>query len=261
MNYPIFIPSKGRAKTAKIEFCSGCFIEPQDFNDYAARWPNTNFYVLPESDQGVSYARNSILELAKSMGVEWYWSLDDDLTRWWRATDGKPQELKIWEALEEAEQYTVFNNLGIISIGMGRQYFSVKPALLNSTLTAASLINVRFASECSYRLPVGEDHDFTLQMLMQKHCTLRLRHLAFDTPPMGAANSQIKWLDDPETRNGTNLLQYWNPSCFKEKIRKSNNESYIVINPKAFLDIPVHYGEIGLDPNNIITKQLLGRTQ
>lgn len=246
--YPVFTPSKGRADTAKLPYCSAVFVEPQDVEAYQRKCPTFPVvYQLPESNQGISYVRNSILEFAKSAGLEWYWTLDDDLTSWWRAPKSgemKPIQIQIQEALEEAEKFAVLNNVGIISLSMGRQWFTHKPVFLNGMLTAASLINVKHASNCQFRFGNYEDSDFTLQMLHQGHCTLRLRHLAFETIPYGGKESQIRWMETYEMRSGSKLLEYWPEEYMKTKLRRSNQEKYYVVNPSAFKHLPVHYGEL-----------------
>ena len=94
MTTHVFIPSKGRptTKTFKLfnsdDFCVTHLVEPADKVAYEhANVPN--LLLLPESNQGIAYVRNYILEHSRKIGAQWIWMIDDDVQGFGHAKQGK----------------------------------------------------------------------------------------------------------------------------------------------------------------------------
>jgi hypothetical protein len=100
-NYPVYIPSKGRANNCltaeyfiedKMPFY--LVIEPQDYDVYHARFKNeplVSILILPFSNlgQGSIPARNWIKEHATINGHKRHWQVDDNCRGIWRVYKGK----------------------------------------------------------------------------------------------------------------------------------------------------------------------------
>jgi hypothetical protein len=91
--YPIYIVSKGRWESRKtsrelerMRVPYHIVIEPQEFNEYAARIDPAKILKLPFSNlgQGSIPARNWIWEHALAQGVERHWILDDNISGFYR---------------------------------------------------------------------------------------------------------------------------------------------------------------------------------
>ena len=88
VNYPIYIPSKGRAEKCitadmllndDIDF--KIVIEEQDYDSYEKKYGKNKLLILPFSDLGLGAypARNWIKNYAYSKKQKFHWQLDDDL--------------------------------------------------------------------------------------------------------------------------------------------------------------------------------------
>jgi hypothetical protein len=104
----IFIPSKGRAKTAKTpkhfeKSAITMVVEPQDYASYVEAGYD-KIVQLPKSNQGISYVRNFILDLALKINIRRYWMLDDDITNFIDYTSNKKgDKISGEEAIKRAE--------------------------------------------------------------------------------------------------------------------------------------------------------------
>lgn len=190
--HPIFIATKGRAGTAKVlPLLDGCnftlVVEPQDHHAYASAYPGVSMVALPENNRGIAFARQWILERARSEGLPWFWMMDDDVTGFFRVESGKCVRYAAKEVLLAAEMQicrTAWVALGALEY---QQYAwsQKKDRVMDSYCDVAVLINTRLTKLSKYRDGVKEDRDFVLQNLANGFSSMRTSHLAFSAPKNG----------------------------------------------------------------------------
>lgn len=193
--FPIFIPTKGRSAQAKTPqlLPSNSYIlviEPKDEMAYRQRFSTTSFLVLPQSDQGIGFARQFILDHARAKQLPWYWMLDDDINRFFVIRNKRCIPIDGIQALIEAQKF-ILKNPAIGQAALEYQQFawnSTKPYRLNSYCDVCVAINVKNTSLINYRPIVNmkEDRDFTLQVLASGYTSLRICAYAFSTPKNGS---------------------------------------------------------------------------
>jgi hypothetical protein len=128
--YPIYIPSKKRAKIAKtpelLEKLKQPYVlvvEKEDLEEYQNVYPKAQYLVLPKSDQGIVYARNEIKKDAQKRSSEYHWQIDDDIRGTCYSINAKETNLPITQALSVAESCVQsYENIG--SIGLRHMAFS-----------------------------------------------------------------------------------------------------------------------------------------
>src|SRR6266568_4044946 len=184
---PLYIPTKGRWDTATTPALLGSYpyilvVEKQEERNYREIFPSTEILVLPESNQGIAYARNYI----NQQESEWYWMLDDDLTGLYRkGVTGKYKKAD-GSILHEMEKYL---NNQIAQMGLVLPRWKVSQDLSwNKTCGCIVCNHAGKLREIgvSYRQGVPVDTDMTLQILTSGYRTLRLSNYAFTIPPHGS---------------------------------------------------------------------------
>ena len=180
--YPIYIVSKGRAKTPytanwfkrdKIDF--KIVVEPQEYDEYCESIGKEYVLKLPFSNLGLgSYpARNFCWEHSIGLGAERHWVFDDNIRQMRRLHKGKriPCDAKI--AIAALEDFTDrYNNIGLS--GFEYTYFLMntynKPFKYNVHVYSAILIKNNMPYR--WRLKYNEDVDLCLQVLHNNLCTV-----------------------------------------------------------------------------------------
>ena len=180
--YPIYIVSKGRAKTPytanwfkrdKIDF--KIVVEPQEYDEYCENIGKEYVLKLPFSNLGLgSYpARNFCWEHSIGLGAERHWVFDDNIRQMRRLHKGKriPCDAKI--AIEALEDFTDrYTNIGLS--GFEYTYFLMntynKPFKYNVHVYSAILIKNNMPYR--WRLKYNEDVDLCLQVLHNNLCTV-----------------------------------------------------------------------------------------
>ena len=87
MNIPIFIPSKDRVNISNIIKWFNdvslpniyVVVEPQDYESYKNAFTNLSILQLNQNNQGISFARQFILDYATENDMDWIWVVDDDI--------------------------------------------------------------------------------------------------------------------------------------------------------------------------------------
>lgn len=173
--YPVYIVSKGRAKTgqtaryfreAGIPYLVA--VEQHEVDEYAAQVGMSKILVLPFSNLGLgSYpARNYCWEHAKSAGHNRHWVFDDNIRGFARWIDAKKKYGNYSTApILFAEQYADATKTNIV--GFQGHGFSMRPPkhpwLLNVKVYSAMLIDCSMPYR--WRLKYNEDVDLCLQVL------------------------------------------------------------------------------------------------
>lgn len=206
LKYKIYIPSKGRSnncKTANVLLKYGytkfqIVIEPQDEKDYLKIYPKENLLVLSKNDQGLGWSRQITKEISQKEGVEYHWSLDDDLKFFRRTITLEDGEVKKRNAVcnpielfEEIEEYVQpFGNIGMV--GLIHQAFGwtkTKDLEFNRQCASAFLINNN--TKAKFRLKLKLDTDYNLQLLFDKWVTINFNKFLYDNPAFGTVEGGL----------------------------------------------------------------------
>eukprot|EP00667_Euglena_gracilis_P012993 EG_transcript_13380 len=231
---PIFIPSKGRSRhpngtiqlLAKAGIPFTVVVEPQDAERYSA-WlqdRNCTVAVLDRDDQGVSYARNHILDHLTDDATEWLWIMDDDVSCF---RQKHPQENRTvltcpWAVLQ-AIQPAAAADSQVALIGLEYDHFlwnSIGPEWTSNSYTNVCVLLRRPLLRqhgLRYRGRVREDYDLSLQCIAAGLKTQRCRRLSFRAPGMGQLRGGMR--DFYETQRAAIVaandvfMETWWPLC------------------------------------------------
>lgn len=192
--YTIYIPTKGRAGISKtvgtldkdnIKYV--LVVEPQDYDTYVTRYPNTTILQLDVNDMGLLYARNYIKKYSRSKGETKHWQLDDDLERFFirkqNATKNTP--ISPLTCIHIVETCTdLFSNVAISGMDGPTYAFSKKYGVyLNRDVGGCVLVDNTVDADWDYRST--EDIHYSLSVLEAGYCTLRFFHVMVQSsPPM-----------------------------------------------------------------------------
>jgi len=199
--FPIYIPSKGRAKFCKTanEFLKETddfkiVVEPQDYDSYLEVYNEKNLMVLDKDNQGIGYSREFIKMDAENNGDEYYWTFDDDLHFLKREVveikdDGTEKEKNIrknpMSVVDEVENYVqLYKNIG--QVGLTHQaYAFAKKKDLDYNRQCCTAVLHKTKVNAIHRLKLKEDTDFSLQILREDLCTINFNKLLYDNPAFG----------------------------------------------------------------------------
>ena len=181
--YPVYVISKGRADvchTADFLIKDGVpfrlVIEPQEWDDYARKYPAEILIKLPFSNLGLGSipARNFVWEHAKEAGHFRHWILDDNMTGVYRYHKGKRILCRSGVAFKIIEDFTDrYENIAIA--GMNYYFFvgrsgTEPPFYLNTHVYSTLLIRNDLPHR--WRGRYNEDTDLCLQVLTDGWCTI-----------------------------------------------------------------------------------------
>jgi hypothetical protein len=190
--YPVFIPSKGRAETRmtvrgfdNIGVPYTVFVEPQQYDEYAAVIDPSRLHVLPHSDKGVTVTRNYIWDYAERIGAERYWTFDDNIlgagcTPLFRFNHNLKVPCADGTTLAVMEDFCDrYDNVAIA----GPNYFmfakrksKIPPYTLNTRVYSAMLIKTKIEKQgggfMRWETFFNEDTDLCLRVLKAGYCTV-----------------------------------------------------------------------------------------
>lgn len=182
MKYPLYVISKGRFENCltanfliKDQVPFTLVVEPQEYDQYRAIYPDIIIATLPFSNLGLgSYpARNWVWEDSIQKGFKKHWILDDNIRGVRKLFKGiriNCNSIHAFNFVEDlAENYT---NIGIA--GMNYEMFVTgktnKPIVTNHHVYSNLLIENKIPYR--WRLKYNEDTDLCLQVLKGNLCTL-----------------------------------------------------------------------------------------
>lgn len=178
--YPIYVPSKGRSDnplTARFlerdEVPFRVVVEAEQVEAYAAAVGEERLLVLPESGQGLIFARNWIKAHATAAGFERHWQLDDNIMevrRWYRGERipcaSGPALAAVEDFVDRYENVAIAGlNYQMFGIGTGR-----KPYVTNCHVYSCTLVLNEIPQR--WRLLYNDDTDMCLQVLAAGWCTV-----------------------------------------------------------------------------------------
>ena len=218
-HYPIYIPSKKRARIARTPLLLDAakvpyilVVEQDDFDDYKSNFPNAEFLVLEKSNQGIAYARNQIKIDAKKRSAKYHWQIDDDIRGTCYSVNAKETNIEFSKALSIAENCVDnFENIG--GIGLRHMAFSrtEKHKIgFNKIIYTVQLIETN--NDLEFRNDTIEDVDYTLQLLNKNYCTVVLNRLLFKAPSTGTesgGNTEIEHTKEKRLLRAQTTAKYW----------------------------------------------------
>ena len=179
--YPIFVPSKNRAKTC---FTANCFIEngvdfklvvePSQVESYGQIYDKSLLLIMPKDDMKLLGTRLWIRDYSIKKGFKRHWQFDDNIRRFRYLKDNKRIPINPNTAISIVEEFTDrYENIGIS--GFNYTMFVVpkkklKPFYLNCHVYSACLINNGMPYK--WRLIYNDDTDLCLQVLTNGLCTV-----------------------------------------------------------------------------------------
>lgn len=236
----VYVPSKGRPnalktiealywgdQTSNQRVTAILVVEPKEEDAYRTALaeltsarpdirPQVGVLVLPESDQGIAYVRNFILESAALAKMNRFWMLDDDIGAFTRS--GK--KANGCDVLVEADAlFMGLPQLGQGALEYGQFSWSAKgPLKFDGYCDVAVWIHVERTRGLSYRpyLTMKEDRDFTLQVLARGWQTARASRLGFNAPKNGSNAGGLKdlyQLNGRERLATDRMIETWPGIC------------------------------------------------
>ena len=233
MQYPIYVPSRGRFTTATTPVLltmAGLdyflVVEKKEFDDYVKYFPLTNIISLPGSDYGsLGFARNFTKEHAKKRGHQYHWQLDDDFTAVFQHRLGKKDSTPMVEIFNHVEAFVAkYSNIG--QVGFSATNFlrqKVKEYQLNTYTYGVLLVNN--GTKSKHRMHVT-DLDYNLQLLFEGYCTVRFDCFAFSTPTMSSRPGGCT--GTPREQQIKNTLKLW-PDIIPGIVQKGDAKGNVKI--------------------------------
>lgn len=224
--HPIYIASRGRAATAKtprllaedgLRFL--VFVEPHESAAYREQFGD-RVHELPESNQGLCYVRNAILDHARARGVDWFWMLDDDIDGFWRQFGRRSVRSSAGEALAEAEILLCRDDVATGALEYQQYVWSAsRDVAFNGYCDVAVLIHaqrtrpVRFRPDADLKL----DRDFTLLVVANGFgLAARSCRIGFSCPKNGTNQGGLAEAyasDGREARSSAAMARLWPGLC------------------------------------------------
>lgn len=247
MLFPIMIPSKGRAETATMpQLCENLppsspwllVVEPQDAKGYLERYPN-NVVVLPKNDQGLWYARNEVVSIARdlySKHFSWIWMIDDDVKGFYTVADQRCHPGSMQRVLQDAQEvFAAQPNVALAALEYQQFAWAARNTYKrNGYCDVVTALHLRRTAALRYRPFFKEDRDFAMQVVASGLDTLRLTQLAFSCPAIGSKQGGLYNLyQDAEflAESCRKMVAAWPPG-YCQHVLKKNGMSDVRINWK-----------------------------
>jgi len=185
--YPIYIPSKGRWETRltakafeKINVDYTIVVEPQEYDDYAKVIDPKKILRTPHSNEGHVKTRNFIWDHARDLGVEKYWTFDDNIKWFYRYHNNRVIPVASGAMFQAIESFADrYKNLVIsgcqYTMFVTRKMGSWPPLVLNTRVYSNMLIQTTACNNSGkpYRNEgfFNDDTDLCLRVLKDGNCT------------------------------------------------------------------------------------------
>lgn len=194
---PILIASKGRPLNSPTiknlvaeKIKPTVFLELSDVDGYEAAYgSDITIFILEKSNQGIGYVRQTILDTARRHGYQYYWTLDDDITRMYEIINHVSTKNGFGHCLSASEE--LLKTIKNLAVG-GMEYnqfawAASKRFAFNGYCEVATFVNVKNC-KVNYRPKVNlkEDRDFVLQSLALGYVSARTSQYAFAAPKNGS---------------------------------------------------------------------------
>lgn len=149
--WPVFIPSKGRSETRltvkmfdRLNVPYTVFVEPQEYDTYAAVIDPDRLHALPHRDKGLTVTRNYIWDYAECLGVEWFWTFDDNIGGLYRFNQNLKTPCADATVMAVIEDFVSrYENLAIAGMNyfmFVKRKYVIPPYILNTRVYSNMLI-------------------------------------------------------------------------------------------------------------------------
>lgn len=217
--YPVYIISKGRwdngltARTLeRMNVSFKIVVEPQEYENYAARIDKQKILTLPFSNlgQGSIPARNWVWEDSISNGYERHWILDDNIEAFNRLNRNMKPVVKtgaIFKAAEDfVERYENVDLAGFNYYSFCKKTEQLPPYYLNTRIYSCILI--RNDLSIRWRGRYNEDTDLSIRVLKSGRCTVLFNAFLagkVTTMRMSGGNTDELYADDGRKKMAESL--------------------------------------------------------
>lgn len=216
---PIYVASKGRpegasfARLAEAGLGAAVFVEPQEAEAYEQLGPAFPLVVLPESERGLAYVRQAVLDQARAAGHEWVWLLDDDVRGFYRVQRGRCFACSAAEALGGAElMFRAQRAVGQAALEYQQFAWSARRGWKTDSYCDV-VVALRPGLPLDFRPYAGVkvDRDYTLQVLALGYHTLRCQSYAFAAPANASNRGGLYdvYASGVEERDSRRLAELW----------------------------------------------------
>lgn len=245
----ILIATKGRPQSKTVHnlveegFTPILFLEKEDGPSYQEKFGGKVHYeFLPESNQGIAYVRQKILNYARDKGFDYYWTLDDDISNMYSIVEGKSLKTKYIHCLEQAELLLrKIRNLAVGGLEYNQFAWAQKQQFkFNGYAEVATFVNVNNTRNVNYRkVALKEDRDFVLQSLALGYVSARTSWFAFACPKNGTNKGGLHevYSSGIEASEVQKLCRLWPGVC--EPITKRDGRPDAKIRWDSFKTLPV----------------------
>ena len=225
--FPIYIPTKKRAEIARtprlldqLNIPYILAVEKDDLELYSQNFPNAEFLLLPESNQGIAYARNQCKLDAKKRSATYHWQIDDDIRGTCYSINAKETNIEIGKALKIVENcVNNFENIG--STGLRHMAFSrTEKHKIGFNKIVYGVQLLKTDNDLEFRKDTIEDVDYTLQLLTNNYCTVVLNRLLFKVPSTGTevgGNTEIEHTTEKRFLRANTTANFWPEAKWKIK--------------------------------------------
>jgi hypothetical protein len=179
--YPIFIPTKGRADSRltitalqQMHVPFRIVVEPQEVDAYLPYIDPAAVLVLPFRDRGLVETRNWIWDYAQALGVPRFWTIDDNIKGFYRLNRNLKVPTRTGAIFRAAEEFVDrYENIAVA----GFHYFmfaSRKSKLPPFELNTRVYSNMLIRTDIPYRNRgfYNDDTDLCLRVLKDGWCTV-----------------------------------------------------------------------------------------
>lgn len=239
--YPIYIPSKGRAKQRitqraldEIGVPYTVIVEADELEEYKKYDPNGKFEVLPyrykeeydtcddiglNKSTGPGPARNFAWDLSVQQGFKYHWVMDDNCQHFFRLNRNLKLRLgdgTMFKVMEDfVQRYSNVPLSGINYHGLCKSVDPVPPFVLNSRVYSFLLIR----NDCKYRWRgrYNEDTDISLRVLKDGDCIIQFNALLAEkimTQRVSGGNTKEFYADEG-TKAKSEMLAKLHPDVAK----------------------------------------------
>lgn len=229
----IFITSKGRydkCKTADLFIGNKdahLVVEPQELQQYLEKYPNFNYLVLDQNDQGLVYARNYIKLYAQQNKLSNYWLLDDDISSFYRREGTKLIKEEATTVLKNSMQMLQENNIALGGLEYRQFAWSAnKDIIFDTFCDCAVFLDLDKMQGIYYNpeLKLKIDRDMCIKTIHNNQRTARITKYAFSTPPNGSNKGGLKEIaydkQDLEKDMCLKMVEIWGSNICKHIVKK-----------------------------------------
>jgi len=204
--FPFVILTKGRAGIApfiklleKLELEFILTLEKNDVKHYTKCYNNIKEIIqLKHSNRGMGYSRYHTLLYMKKKYNSWYWSFDDDFTKFQRYNppSKKFKEVSFPHFISKGEEVIKYysNLMRLALVGYRQTPFGLTkdPIVINSRVIQLVAINAGILTGKEYdrKFISMNDEDFLIGLFKKGHNSLKINHFMYNCP-YSAPDSQV----------------------------------------------------------------------